>query len=313
MAAVAVVIVVAAVAVVLLAGDSGDEPGEATANAEVTTLDTPRDPVAVAVGADRAWVAGRDSDIVTALGFDGDRPLGRGSELENPRALALGFGYLWAVGRDGLFRIPLDTGQPERVDDLVDPSDVAIDGDYVWILDRGDQPRVVQFDPDSGEEVREGFVGSDPRSLAAGAGSIWVTNTGDGTVSQVDPETARTIGNPIDVGGRPTNVAARSGEVWVVDNFGGRLIPIDPASPSGVPQAGAAITTAPRPRGLAVGFGSVWVSSGEDGIVQRFAAGSPGDPPETIAVGSDPADIDIGAGGVWTADQGDSTLSRITP
>ena len=297
----------------LILGGSGEraEPIPEVRSADVD-FDVPRGPVAVAVGADRAWVASRNADRITAFDRDGEQPFGRGFTIEDPRELALGFGYLWATGRDGLFRISLDGSDIDRVLELTDPSDVAVDGRRVWVLDRRPQPRALSVDPDRLEVDGEAFVGPDPRALAAGAGAIWVANTGDGTVSEVDPATATTIGRPVAIGGRPTDVAAQAGEVWVIDNFGGRLIPIDPSPPSGTPTAGEPTDTAARPRGVAIGFGSVWVSSGEDGTVQRFAQSS-AQLQATIAVGEDPADVDIGAAAVWTADEDSSTVSRIAP
>ena len=297
----------------LILGGSGEPaaPTPETGSADIS-FDVPRGPVAVAVGADRAWVASRNADRVTAFDRDGERPFGRGFTIEDPRELALGFGYLWATGRDGLFRISLDGSDVDEVLELTDPSDVAVDGRRVWVLDRRPQPRALSVDPDRLEVDGEAFVGPDPRALAAGAGAIWVANTGDGTVSEVDPATATTVGRPIATGGRPTDVAAQAGEVWVIDNFGGRLIPIDPSPPSGTPTAGEPTETAARPRGVAIGFGSVWVSSGEDGAVQRFAQSS-AQLQATFAVGDDPADVDIGAAAVWTADEDSSTVSRITP
>ena len=127
--------------------------------------------------------------------------------------------------------------------ELADPSDVAVDGACLGAR-RRPQPRALSVDPDRLEIDGEAFVGPDPRALAAGAGAIWVANTGDGTVSEVDPETATTVGRPIATGGRPTDVAAQAGEVWVIDNFGGRLIAIDPSPPSGTPTAGEPTDTA---------------------------------------------------------------------
>jgi hypothetical protein len=305
LAGLAVVAVIAVGAAVLPSGEDDGAPATPLPAAEA--LDTPRDPVAVAAGAERIWVAGRDSDVVVALGAVGDRPLGHGTTIENPRALAHGFGTLWAVGRDGLFRIDLDSGEPTGKLPLEDPSDVAVGADRVWVLDRGQQPRVVQVDPDTLDVTGQGFVGDDPRSLAVGAGAVWVTNTADGSISEVDQETGRVLGNPIDVGGRPTNVAASGGGVWVVDNFGGKLIPIDTGGE--VPSAGEQIATAPHPRGLAIGFGSLWVSSGDDGSVTRYDMD--GRPTGTVRVGADPADLDVGSGSVWTADQAADTVSRI--
>jgi serine/threonine-protein kinase len=302
----------AAIGAWLILGGSGVHAAGPETESADAGFDVPRGPVAVAVGAERTWVASRNADRVTAIDRNGERPLGRGFTIEDPRELTLGFGYLWATGRDGLFRISLDGSDIDRVLELTDPSDVAVDRRHVWVLDRQPQPRALSFDPDRLAVDGEAFVGPDPRALAAGAGGIWVTNTGDGTVSEIDPATAATVGRPIATGGRPTDVAAGAGEVWVVDNFGGRLIPIDPSPPSGTPTAGEPTDTAARPRGVAVGFGSVWVSSGENGVVDRFAR-STAELQATIAVGDDPADVDIGAGAVWTADEDSSTVSRINP
>ena len=71
------------------------------------------------------------------------------------------------------------------------------------------------------------------------------------------------------------------------------------------------IDTRPRPRGIAIGLGSIWVSSGEDGTVARLDRD--GSLRATYRVGANPADVDVGGGSVWTADQGASTVSRIDP
>ena len=231
-------VVVAAVAagVVLLSGSS-DEGSDTGSDPVVTaTIPVPRGPVSVAAGANLVWVASRNADRVTAYGPDGSTPLGRGFDVEDPRELALGFGYLWATGRDGLFRIDLGGTDIDRVLDLGDPSDLTVDDDRVWVLDRSGQPQALRFDPDTLKVDGAAFVGPDPRAIAAGAGAIWVANTGDGTVSEIDPDTAETLHRPIEVGGRPTDIAAGGGGVWAVDNFGGKLVPIDPAPPSGTPS-----------------------------------------------------------------------------
>jgi hypothetical protein len=119
------------------------------------------------------------------------------------------------------------------------------------------------------------------------------------------------VGRPIDVGGRPTDIAARGGGVWVIDNFGGRLVPIDPAPPGGSPATAAAVETGPKPRGIAAGLGSIWVSSGENGDVERFSASIHPDHLGSVPVGDDPADVDVGDGSVWTADEGSDTVTRV--
>ena len=53
-----------------------------------------------------------------------------------------------------------------------------------------------------------------PIGVAFGAGSIWVANAGDGTVSRIDPITGRVV-RTIDVGGSPTGIVVADDEVWV--------------------------------------------------------------------------------------------------
>ena len=131
---------------------------------------------------------------------------GRSFDVEDPRELVLGFGYLWATGRDGLFRIALDGEDIDKVLALEDPSDVAVDADRVWVLDRAPQPEVMRLDPETLKVDGSAFVGPDPRALAAGAGAIWVANTGDGTVSEVDPRPPRrSNGQSPSAVGRPTS------------------------------------------------------------------------------------------------------------
>lgn len=57
-------------------------------------------------------------------------------------------------------------------------------------------------------------VGDGPVALAVGAGAVWVANSGDGTVSRIDPRTNHVIAT-IPVGHRPQGIAIAAGAVWV--------------------------------------------------------------------------------------------------
>jgi YVTN family beta-propeller protein len=50
--------------------------------------------------------------------------------------------------------------------------------------------------------------------MAFGAGSVWVANAGDGTVSRIDPVTGRVV-RTIEVGGSPTDIVVVGDEDWV--------------------------------------------------------------------------------------------------
>ena len=100
-------------------------------------------------------------------------------------------------------------------------------------------------------------VGGSPRSLAYGAGSIWVANAPDHFVSRVDASAATVQGQPIAIGPRPSDVAVGAGSVWVLEDRGGHLHRIDPGAGATI---GRPIEVGSQPGGLAVGGGSAWVT-----------------------------------------------------
>ena len=72
------------------------------------------------------------------------------------------------------------------------------------------------IDPDSNKVVESvGNVGARPASIVYGAGSVWVANLDDATVSRVDPATYR-VTRSLPIGDTPTGLAAASDSVWVV-------------------------------------------------------------------------------------------------
>ena len=57
-------------------------------------------------------------------------------------------------------------------------------------------------------------VGRSPSALAVGDGSIWVADSGDGTITRIDPGTDQATAT-IRVGGSPQAIAIGGGRVWV--------------------------------------------------------------------------------------------------
>jgi YVTN family beta-propeller protein len=72
---------------------------------------------------------------------------------------------------------------------------------------------VTRIDPLSGSTVTIP-VGSHPSAIAYGAGSVWVTNAGDGTISRIDPAT-NNVTKTIKVGNDPEGIIVGEGRVWV--------------------------------------------------------------------------------------------------
>ena len=72
---------------------------------------------------------------------------------------------------------------------------------------------VLVIDPRTNKAVEDIQVGENPGPIAYGDGAIWVGNTGDKTITRIDPETYEksTFGVPV----TPTGIAVGEGIVWV--------------------------------------------------------------------------------------------------
>jgi predicted Ser/Thr protein kinase len=68
----------------------------------------------------------------------------------------------------------------------------------------------------------------------------------------------------------------------------------------------------PHPSAVAVGFGSVWVTSASTGELLRYAPGHRQEPIR-ISVGAQPSDVAVDDRWVWVANREDGTVSRVDP
>ena len=208
------------------------------------------------------------------------------------------------------------------------------------------------IDPETNKVVAEVAVGSDPGPVARGAGSIWVGNLQDRTITRISlRRRARTATVPL--GGRtPTGLAFGAGALWVAHGLRGQLSRVDPGSDRvtktiEIADPGSARGTVavgpgsvwavygdstlawvdPRPplhlvdatfvgqspAGVAVGSGSVWVVNSGDSTVTRFNPKTYEPVPPPIRVGRRPVGIAFGEGAIWVADSGADSVTRIDP
>ena len=126
---------------------------------------------------------------------------------------------------------------------------------------------VAVIDPRTNEIVAEVPVGIRPGPITFGAGSVWVGNTEDRTLTRIDPKT-RTSAGTIGLDGQtPTGLAFGEGALWVAHGFLGRVSRVDP-------QFGRLTDTLNLVRGtigggaVAVGGGSVWAVFRESTIIR---------------------------------------------
>jgi peptide/nickel transport system substrate-binding protein len=187
-----------------------------------------------------------------------------------------------------------------------------------------------------------------PDSLAAGAGSLWVSHAGSNSVARVDPASGRTV-DRIPVQGEPGRIVSAKGAVWVASTLGGRVSRIDPATdtvtqtvrlgaarPAALAYARGLLwvadptaqsllavdavtgklrrsfTLGVRPAAIAVEQGSVWIAVQHRGAVERLDART-GRRLASVAVGQGPSALAFGAGSLWSANTLDGTVSRIDP
>lgn len=153
----------------------------------------------------------------------------------------------------------------------------------------------------SGDPVQ---VGQSPDGLAYGAGSVWVANNGDDSVSRIDPRT-RAV-QLIPVGSDPVAVAVSGDDVWVANSGDGTVSRINAS-------ADRVVDTLPvgnLPSAVAVGPAGVWVALSGDNAIRRIDPDSGRvDPP--VAVGGGPAGIGVGERTVWVANSLDGTVTPV--
>ena len=202
------------------------------------------------------------------------------------------------------------------------------------------------IDPDEAKITTQYSLGAAPAAAAEGAGSVWVANPGEGTVSRLHPGEDRV--ETIDVGQSPTALAFGGGSMWVAAADDGALAQVDAnanrvvqripvgngASAVAVGYGAIWVATAldgevvrvdletglvtkrvpvgGHPVALATGADGVWVASEESGTVARIDPGT-GEALDAIAVGNGPTAVAVGLGAVWTANREDGTVSRIDP
>ncbi|MGH2736307.1 MAG: hypothetical protein ACRDKZ_12055 [Actinomycetota bacterium] len=172
-------------------------------------------------------------------------------------------------------------------------------------------PTVRRTTPDVAGPVRVTDVvevGAGPDGVAAGAGAIWVANSGDGTVSRIDPDT-NDVAQTIEVGGSPEDLAVTAGVLWVGDAEAGTLARIDVSTgdPAGAPARipGAEGTSLD----LAATRDAVWVVSRSAGLYRVDAETGEALGIETEATSA--TDVAVGGGSVWVLDDEQNRLVQV--
>jgi DNA-binding beta-propeller fold protein YncE len=186
----------------------------------------------------------------------------------------------------------------------------------------------------SGPVIASIAVGSRAGTPAIGLGAVWIPNTGDGTVSKIDPASNRAIAT-LRVGDAypfyqsvcrpygsihsfmvttfhvrrcdlPSSVATGYGLLWVTKNDTKEILALDPKDGHQV----AAIPIGVTPFELRASDQAVWVTSYDDNVVIRIDAQSR-TVVQTIPQLGGPSGLALDGDTVWVAISRAATLARI--
>jgi len=310
LAAAALAVVVAIGVLVGVAATSGGQQQVAgSANSVVAlgpdgsvtaTLPVGARPVAAVAAAGSLWVADLDDRAVTRIDLSSRRILGSIPVGGAPTALAATPGTVWVSDTTGqISRIDPEYDRPVPTQHLPASSLLPVGPAWpmlpasgsIWITDPDGY--VAQVDPGSGQQTGSVDVGNEPSAVAAGAGSLWVTNSADGTVTRIDPET-QVVAATIPVGHGPDAVAVNAAGVWVANAGDDALVRINP-------DTGAVAATAPvgdGPAAVLATATALWVANARGDTVMRLDPRS-GAVTKTIHVGGSPTALVSAGGQVW--------------
>lgn len=204
--------------------------------------------------------------------------------------------------------------------------------------------------PETHRVVDSFAVGVRPGPIAFGAGSVWVGDLQDKTLSRVDPRTRRIV-KTIPLPATPTAITFGAGAVWVLHGLTGQLSRVDPQfgqvttvrvtgkslyysgggvavgagwvwavygdstlarlEPADLRRSGSALAGT-GPTGVVVEAGSIWVLNAGDATVQRFDPASFAEGPlSAVSVGRSAVGMAGGEGALWVAAEGDDAVTRI--
>ena len=154
-------------------------------------------------------------------------------------------------------------------------------------------------------EIRQ--VAAGPQSVIAADNALWISAL-DSAVLVSLPITGFEGQSTIGRVGRPLSLAVGGGYVWVSDPFTKTVSLVDQRS------GDVTRTMSVMARDIVFGFDSAWAADDLGDSVLRLDRQT-GDTVATIALpaGAYPAGLAVGAGAVWVANPGTSTVTRIDP
>ena len=205
---------------------------------------------------------------------------------------------------------PISELKPLAIFNLGKTADwVAITSDAVWVASTG--PFAVhRIDPKTNTKVASvELPGEACAGLAVGAGSLWVPLcTAKPTLAKIDLKSnTLTSVYPVGPAAEEGGIAYGAGSIWLIIDKLGSLARINPANGALLDTFHAAAGSF-NPR---FSSGTVWLTHADGSDVTGIDAAT-GRATTTVETGPNPRFLTTGAGAVWTLNQGDGSLTRIS-
>jgi streptogramin lyase len=190
----------------------------------------------IAAGEGALWVTDTiDNSVIQADAETAravDDPIAVGSTMRN--AIVAGEGAVWVlradVDADTTEVVQIDTAKKEagksvRTGTFSSTEALAAGEGGVWTAGGEDETRLVRVDPAGLKLDSRNLMFEDGISaIAAGEGAVWVLDGQGLTVTRVDPETIKPVGQPIAVAaGGDSRLAVTDDAVWVLSPRRGAL------------------------------------------------------------------------------------------
>jgi DNA-binding beta-propeller fold protein YncE len=147
-------------------------------------------------------------------------------------------------------------------------------------------------------------VGKNPVDVEIGEGSVWTANSGEDTISRINPEAG--TAQQIKVGGIPSLVAAGEGGAWAY-NYRDAVTRVD----INTGKLSDSVDVGGEPASLLVQSGTLWVSLTDKNQVVRFDAATGVSKGAPIAVGKAPGALVSQGNSIFVANSADRTISTI--
>lgn len=214
-------------------------------------------PERVAVAPTTVWVTDPEAKRLTVLDVESAQILGTVDLDVAPGEIAFGKDAMWVTAADGdpcrcLVRLDPGRGEVTGTFDLGPAArritGVVVTSGGVWVTaTSGDGASskgvLLQVDAESGKVTRTTELGRSATGVAAGGGTVWVTDCLAGTLTGVEEATGDTAKGPTEVaepapegaavdgaeGGCPAAVVAVQDVVWVANRNDGAVVPVTKA------------------------------------------------------------------------------------